>query len=90
MVYRPGDWLAICDRCGFRMYGSEGRKEWNGSFVCKECYEPKHPQWKQPTGLHEKQRVEISRPEQTDTFITDANDGDAWDAKTDAITADDL
>jgi len=89
-MYKPGDYLVICDRCSFRKYASECRLEWNGLFTCPECWEPKHPQFTPPKPLHEKQTVEISRPEKTDTFITDANDGDAWDGKTNAITADDL
>ena len=35
---------AICDRCGFRYFLKELRKEWNGLKTCPECYEPKHPQ----------------------------------------------
>jgi len=91
MAYRPGDYLTICDRCGFRRLASECRLEWNGSFVCADtCWEPKHPQYTPPRPEHEKQTVPIHRPEKTDVFVTDANDGDAWDAKTDAITGDDL
>ena len=91
MAYKPGEYLSICDICGFRGHSSEMRMTWNNLWVhASTCYDPKHPQFRQPSGLHEKQKVEISRPEQTDTFITDANDGDAWDAKTDAITGDDL
>ena len=35
---------AICDRCGFRYYLKQLRKEWNGLKTCPDCYEPKHPQ----------------------------------------------
>jgi|GEM_PF-3599919 len=89
-MYRLGDHYVICDICGFRYYASECRMQWNNILACAACYSPKHPQYTPPKPLHEKQRVEISRPEKTDVFVTDANDGDAWDAKTDAITADDL
>ena len=35
---------AICDRCGFRYYLRELRKEWNGLKTCPQCFETKHPQ----------------------------------------------
>jgi len=71
MGYRPGDYLCICDRCGFRRYASECRMEWNGSFVCADtCYEDKHPHHTDPKGMHEKQRVQTHRPVKTDVFIT--------------------
>lgn len=43
--YRPGDWLAICDRCGFERHASKLRREWTGLRVCGDtCWEPRHPQ----------------------------------------------
>ena len=46
--YRPnfkqGDHLANCDRCGFTFKASQLRKEWTGLFVCKDDWEPRHPQ----------------------------------------------
>lgn len=90
MAYRPGDHYAICDICSFRYYSSEMKLQWNNLFCCPDCWSPKHPQYTPPRPEHEKQTVPIHRPEKTDVFVTDANDGDAWDAKTDAITADDL
>ena len=69
MPYKIGDHYCICDRCGFRRYASEMRKEWNGSFVCLECFDPKHPQYVEPTSRHERQKVDISRPEGEPVFI---------------------
>lgn len=48
-AYRHGQWLAICDRCGFQYYSSKLRKEWTGLRVCSgpatnDCWEPRHPQ----------------------------------------------
>jgi hypothetical protein len=43
MAYKPGDNFVACDRCGFRKYASECRKQWDGWFVCKDCYDDKHP-----------------------------------------------
>jgi hypothetical protein len=39
-----GEWNAICDRCGFRHKASALMDEWTGLKVCKECWEPRHPQ----------------------------------------------
>lgn len=35
---------AICDRCGFKYYYLQLKKEWTGFRTCMECWEPKHPQ----------------------------------------------
>ena len=37
-------WKAICDRCGFEFRSFQLQKEWDGLMVCKECWEPRHPQ----------------------------------------------
>jgi len=70
MSYRPGDYLAICDICGFQRYASEMRLNWKKQFVCADtCWEEKHPQYTEPTSLHEKQTVPIHRPEENPTFL---------------------
>lgn len=70
MVYLPGDYLVICDQCGIQKYASECRMTWDNLFVCADtCYEEKHPQYKTPTGLHEKQKVNIRRPEPEPNFL---------------------
>lgn len=69
-MYKPGDHLAICDRCGFRHLASEMKMEWNGFFVCAACWEPRHEQYVEPTPRHERQRVDISRPPSEPVFIT--------------------
>ena len=49
MAYASGKFaLALCDRCSFEYKLNELKKEWNGSKVCQECYEPKHPQLEPP------------------------------------------
>lgn len=52
--YVPGQWNAICDRCGFKFKARQLRKEWTGLMVCdgkgtNECWEPRHPQETRPT-----------------------------------------
>lgn len=41
--YKPGDWNAICDRCGFKFKASELKEEWTGLRVCKDDFEQRHP-----------------------------------------------
>jgi hypothetical protein len=53
----------ICDRCGFRYYLKNLRKEWNGLKTCPECYEPKHPQLQPRTNIVDPQAVREPRPD---------------------------
>lgn len=69
-IYKPGEHLVCCDRCGFRRFSSELRREWNGFYTCPECFENKHPQCREPSPLGEKQTVKPYLPEGVDTFIT--------------------
>ena len=39
-----GDWNAVCYFCGFKYKASELVRYWEGFYVCKECWEPRHPQ----------------------------------------------
>ena len=41
--YVPGDWNAVCDRCGFKFKASELREDWQGYKLCPEDYEDRHP-----------------------------------------------
>jgi hypothetical protein len=41
--YKPGDWNAICDRCGFKFKASELKRDWQGFMVCPEDFETRHP-----------------------------------------------
>lgn len=40
----PGNWKYDCPRCSFTFPSSDIRKEWTGLYVCRSCWEPKHPQ----------------------------------------------
>ena len=68
---RLGDYNAICDRCGTKRKASECRLEWNNLFVCRQCWEPRHPQ-DYVRGRKDDQRVPIPRPDSDPTFITTA------------------
>jgi hypothetical protein len=41
--YKPGDWNATCDRCGFKFKASELIEDWQGLRVCREDFETRHP-----------------------------------------------
>jgi len=70
MSYKPGDYKAICDQCGFARLASECRMTWNGWFVCADtCWEPKHEQFTPPKPLGEKQSVPVLRKESSLNFI---------------------
>ena len=63
-----GDYNCICDSCGRKFKASTMRKRWDGLLVCKEDYEPRHPQLS--LKVHgDKQTVPIPRPEAADQFL---------------------
>lgn len=67
-MYKPGQWKAICDVCGFEFYSSELKKRWDGLMVCHEDFEHDHPQ----KFLKVKEYsvgVPWSRPEPEDEFL---------------------
>lgn len=43
-MYKPGQWRAHCDVCGFKFYSGEMRPRWDGLMVCEKDWEPDHPQ----------------------------------------------
>lgn len=42
--FKKGEWSCICDRCGFEYKSGQLKKTWDNLRVCRECYEPRHPQ----------------------------------------------
>jgi len=44
MSYQPGQWLAICDRCGRQFLSGKLKLTWDGLRVDKRCWEERHPQ----------------------------------------------
>ena len=42
--YKSGDHWADCQRCDFQFRTGDMTKEWNGLWVCTDCYEARHPQ----------------------------------------------
>lgn len=88
--YYRGDYLAICDRCGFKYHRSQMRLDWEHFLVCRSCYEIRHPQDIVPPSRVDRQWVEEPRPrEAVNNFsgwsVVDPNDtvtksGDEFDA----------
>lgn len=67
-MYKPGQWKAICDVCGFEFYSSELKKRWDGLMVCSSDFEHDHPQ-KYLRVKEEYNSVPWTRVEPADTFI---------------------
>jgi len=68
---------AICDRCGYQYDYLELQKEWNGLFVCPECYEPKHPQLDPPYSRPDPEALKNARPARKEpviVFVGDSGD----------------
>lgn len=38
-----GEWIAICDVCGFRFHSGDLRERWDGMMVCRDDWEERHP-----------------------------------------------
>lgn len=42
--YIPGQHLFQCMRCDSSYHSNQKMIEWTGLIVCRNCYDPKHPQ----------------------------------------------
>ncbi len=69
--YKPGDNNAICDRCGKPFKASELKKTWDGLWVCRRDWEPRHPQ-DFVRGVKDDMSVKVSRPDSDPTFVAGA------------------
>jgi len=65
---KKGAWNVICDRCGFKFKSDKCRIEWDNLFVCKKCYEERHPQ-DFLKAVKDDMKVPIVRPRPTDVFV---------------------
>ncbi len=66
--FAPGDYYMRCDRTGRKYLASDMRKEWNGQWVHKDFWEPRHPQ-DFLRGRKDNQTVPHPRPSGTDVFL---------------------
>ena len=55
--------IALCDQCGQRFKLNALIKDWKVFKVCRECYEPKHPQLEPKRTITEPQALYQPRPE---------------------------
>jgi hypothetical protein len=69
--YKKGEWNAICQRCGRKYKASQLTQEWDLLYVCKDCYEDRHPQ-DMVRGVVDQQATPWSSPELQDSFLIDA------------------
>ena len=60
----------ISDRSGFRYRMKDMRKEWNGSLVGKDEYEPKHPQLEPKRRPTDAEALKDARPDRTEPAVT--------------------
>lgn len=74
-TFKKSDWLAICDRCGFKFHASQLKKTWDGFYVCKTDWEPRQPQ-DFLKGVKDDPSVAWTRPEQPDVEV----DSSGWAA----------
>jgi hypothetical protein len=44
MAWKRGQWLAVCDVCGWEFLSGQLRKRWDGLMVDDACWETQHPQ----------------------------------------------
>lgn len=78
--FKSGDYIAICDFCGFKRRRSEMKMTWENWLVCRDtCWEPRHPQDITPPSFVDRQWVEEPRDRQfinnfSGWFITDPDD----------------
>jgi hypothetical protein len=67
----PGQNNVICDRCGMKFKSGDLLKTWDGLWVCRSDWEPRHPQ-DFVKGVKDLQKPSLSRPEAPDVFVPDA------------------
>lgn len=69
--YADGQYNFICDQCGFKRKSKDMRRQWDGLQVCKNCWEPRHPQ-DFVKGVKDDPSVPVARPDQDPTFTEGA------------------
>ena len=70
MSYIPGQFWRICDKCGMRYRQSDTKREWNGLWVCEDCFETRQPQ-DFVRGKADRQSVPNPRPDPGPYYLTD-------------------
>lgn len=65
--WKSGQWNVICDVCGFKKKSGEVKLRWDGLYVCKEDWEPRHS-LDFIRAVPDDQSVPFTRPEAEDQF----------------------
>jgi hypothetical protein len=67
--FKKGDYKVRCDISGFLVNASDCRMRWDGLFVRKDQWEPRHPLDRSPP-IFPSRSPSNPRPEGTDEFIS--------------------
>jgi len=67
MPYVPGQNWVICDLSGKKVLMRDTKKTWDGLRVCKDWWDPKHPQLS-VRGIPDRQAVRDGRPRPADIY----------------------
>jgi hypothetical protein len=63
MVYIPGSYWQLCDRCGGKAYNTEMVKTWDGLIVHRDtCYDGPRSVLDKPPPLRPETRPRVTRP----------------------------
>lgn len=60
--------VAICDRCADKIPYRELKQEWNGLWVCRGCWDPKHEQIEPRIPREDPRALEHPRPDNNNYF----------------------
>lgn len=66
--YKKGDWKVKCDMTGAIVNASDCKMQWNGLFVHKDVWRPRHPQ-EFPVTPSDRLALPVARPEGEMRFI---------------------
>jgi hypothetical protein len=69
--YKDGSNNVICDQCGKKYKAGKLRKQWDGIWSCKKCWDYRNPQ-DFVRAVEDDQRPSLSRPEGPDVFTAEA------------------
>ena len=87
---KKGAYNALCDRCGFKMKNFDLKKEWNGLYTCRDCWEPRHPSdFQGEIDYTDNPSVPWTRPDTNANTSATAIDGTAIETDNEADTVGD-
>ncbi len=66
--YKKGEYNCVCEVCGFQYKSGEMKERWDGLFVCKPDWEPRHP-LDFARNIADKQSVTRPAPDPAPVFV---------------------